>query len=73
MSGHQKRKVTYEEKYKRGTVIKKQFLPVLRHTTGQSEVIEAELLAAGHHDDGTEFQVLRVVLRVDDGAEKGGA
>jgi hypothetical protein len=57
------RKIIHEERYKSGALmIRKDLLPTVPSATGY-EVIEAEVLTAGHYSDGNEFQTLRVVLR----------
>ena len=58
------RKQVYRVGYKRpGAVIRPDFLPQLPHLTDGSRVLEAHVTEAGRYDDGTEFQVIRVVIQ----------
>lgn len=56
-------KVTYEETYKDAFLVRDK-LPTLNHLAeGPFTVVSTELLKAGNLEDGSEFQVLRVIIK----------
>lgn len=57
-------KVILKAKYKsKSQMIASYHLPRLKHLNPAYIVKSAEILAAGHFDDGTEFQDIRVIIK----------
>lgn len=57
-------RVILKAKYRsKSLIIQQNSLPRLKHLDPAYIVKSAEILAAGHFDDGTEFQDIRVVIK----------
>lgn len=59
-----KPKITYQEKYRSGAMkVKQDSLPNLRHIPPEYIVKSCEIQSAGALDDGTNFQILKVIMK----------
>lgn len=59
-----KPKITYQEKYRSGAMMVKQdSLPKLNHIPPEYIIKSCEIQSAAALDDGTNFQILKVVMK----------